>query len=923
MATNPKKPKAKKDSVPVNPSGSAGKHTITGIHYSKQPSQTELRWNTQNNMGKDSARLKLLSADDPVRQRIYFFKKTSDDIPRGDTAQGTHAYVAKFNKVFDFGTATQAEKEEVRALLGDTSTDDNYENEFESAVLGAGYIGYVSSNGVIVIMGRNVKVMYSGDTENSSSDSNRFDAPSISADFPRTNSTATKTPTQNSTQNTKHIIRKKLSAGNTKVLKSVRNANPSKFSSIKFSGEEGFQNNDSGDASINYSQDDYESALNELSGKSTKEHGGNPKQDEFFKKEIAELEKRKTPTIGDDEFKAAASKASSSTASSGLGDDVIGKISKIVETFTKESKDFQSKNLPSSDEAAIVEEHKETEEKKQDSEFEEYLKGIEKILEEMNENAKHADADFNKTLNEALYKLVMLNGGGAPLSSTDKETGFASNMLQEIYRRIGDIDNTSPVTPSDSEPHPLAPDISPVEKEKKVEPVVTETSKEENLDDFKKRKKNLKQSKEEKTEATSEKKEKPEKKKKEKVTPAEKVPEDVKPSEKDRYSESELKRKNGGPKKAKVEKTKEGITTSTPNYVPKPQKLTKTDTLLGTLINRKKDIVTTDANGKEVRRRPGANKIGYGKEFLKKGDEYLGTGGTSDLIRMFKPKKKKVVKVEPTLPPTPPAPKLPSPPVTPKPAAPAPLKLTNDIPHPATWELDESSLRGASAGVEAAEGSGLLGDLAAGASGGLLAKATGKLSKVGGAIKSALPKAGKLLGKAAPWLAAGDAAYNGISDEAEGKKVENVGDIVPEGMLSKINPFEYAMRGGRYLGNKANEAYGAVSSKMGGSGSLGSDLYDKFNPDVTASPKNVTPIVPADKVEPKMQGQSNASKEIADTAIERDVEKSTQAAPTIINNNNTTSPAAAPIPQAPPMVQMSINNNENAYKNYIHRRFCN
>lgn len=90
-----------------------------------------------------------------------------------------------------------------------------------------------------------------------------------------------------------------------------------------------------------------------------------------------------------------------------------------------------------------------------------------------------------------------------------------------------------------------------------------------------------------------------------------------------------------------------------------------------------------------------------------------------------------------------------------------------------------------------------------GAAGGAANAAGGILSKVG----SVGGGAAKLLGKVAAPLAAGAAAYEGISDEASGKHIESVGDIIPEGW-NKLNPFAYAMNGGRYVGNKINNAIG-------------------------------------------------------------------------------------------------------------------
>lgn len=111
------------------------------------------------------------------------------------------------------------------------------------------------------------------------------------------------------------------------------------------------------------------------------------------------------------------------------------------------------------------------------------------------------------------------------------------------------------------------------------------------------------------------------------------------------------------------------------------------------------------------------------------------------------------------------------------------------------------------------------------------AGAGGLAAKAGGLLKTAGRFAGKVAGKAAVPLAAAAAAYGGIKSEAGGKKIDNLKDIVPDEWYNKINPFAYAMNAGRYGGNKLNQGYGAISSAVGGSGSLGSDLYGAFNKD--------------------------------------------------------------------------------------------
>lgn len=139
-------------------------------------------------------------------------------------------------------------------------------------------------------------------------------------------------------------------------------------------------------------------------------------------------------------------------------------------------------------------------------------------------------------------------------------------------------------------------------------------------------------------------------------------------------------------------------------------------------------------------------------------------------------------------------------------------------------------------GAAQAEGSGLglpdlprfrlpkLGGIAKGIARGAstVARGAGNLLRGGVQIANA-PLSG--VAKVAAPLAAGLAVGEGVMDLAEGKKVEEIGQVVPEGW-SKLNPFSWAMRGGMYAGEKLNKGYGAVSEKLGGSGSLGGDIFE-------------------------------------------------------------------------------------------------
>ena len=110
--------------------------------------------------------------------------------------------------------------------------------------------------------------------------------------------------------------------------------------------------------------------------------------------------------------------------------------------------------------------------------------------------------------------------------------------------------------------------------------------------------------------------------------------------------------------------------------------------------------------------------------------------------------------------------------------------------------------------------------------------AAGLLAEGAGATAGAVGGAGLAAVAAPVALAAmtGTAAYHGISDIQKGKRIENAKDIIPTGTINKLNPMEYAMRGGRYVGDKINTGF----EKMTGGESIGSKVYDlthhEYNP---------------------------------------------------------------------------------------------
>ena len=166
---------------------------------------------------------------------------------------------------------------------------------------------------------------------------------------------------------------------------------------------------------------------------------------------------------------------------------------------------------------------------------------------------------------------------------------------------------------------------------------------------------------------------------------------------------------------------------------------------------------------------------------------------------------------------------------------------------PALGRLAKYGVAGAEAAGAAGVGAGALGTAGA---------ATGAMGAIGGIARGA----GALVGKLALPLTAGISAVSGIMDESKGKHIDSISDVVPEGFWGKVNPFEWAMNGGRYVGNKFNKVTGAIGGALG-IGSLGGGIYNLFHKKY--DPNKYTPeelaAIKAAKIRGSLQNANTAA----------------------------------------------------------------
>jgi hypothetical protein len=135
--------------------------TVTGIHYGKAAGLSRLSGTAFGTgiKGAEQARLNEPGVDPRIKKRVYFYLTNNNaDMPRPEIGLGSHVYRATLGNMFDMATATPQEKARVQALrkTGDA-------NGFESAVLDAGFRGYVNREmQTAVVLNADVPVAYEG-----------------------------------------------------------------------------------------------------------------------------------------------------------------------------------------------------------------------------------------------------------------------------------------------------------------------------------------------------------------------------------------------------------------------------------------------------------------------------------------------------------------------------------------------------------------------------------------------------------------------------------------------------------------------------------------------------------------------------------------------------------------------------------------
>ncbi len=854
MATQ-SKPKSE---VPVTGINQNGTKTVFGVHFGNVPDLKMLSGDSNSPLF-DKTRLSS-STDNRLTRRIYFFEKEENG-PLPLMGTGKYAYVAGLNGIYNPDTATDAVKEEIANLMADTST-----NEWESAILDAGYYGYIA-NGVICFLDGKVKVKFLGDTETAEKQS--LDPTHTPTDLPvapRAKKTSTKnlpkprkqSKTKTDTQVSPTPQNSAVGAvnGSTEDSGVVGVSEPVKdigdsIKSILLS--ESFTQNLSG--KLSSAMNEFNSVAKKLDVTPEKEESaiGTPAADQPKK------ESNKVESLLDEIRQILMTMKEGNQKDIVLGQQRLEMIVSETKNFTPEIHQFFTESVN------------------------DILRGIESVP------VKKTPSGIKKKpptirVGEELTKFDPLDR--SPLNGigpTETPTDFAVKPTPVILEK-GELD--PPSTKVDESAKPEREEL-PVKVVNTQPILVTLPS--------------------DKIVPKDESQKVPDP-----VEPTPVVP-PVKPTPQEKPVFTKEKKRGLKDQNARVEKDDKGnITKYRPAYKESAENLSGFEKVLGAVISKNKNVKTRNVDGSYTQT-PGANKIGYNKKILRSVDQYIGKGETAKALRKIGVGSRKNPNDVKT--------KAPSIKSGLMPVATAPIV---GVPAPTIPKENDETTPEKSPEK------------------GMLDKVLENVVKPG-AIAAGLSKFRTLATKAAAPLAAAYSVGSGGMDELKGKRVESLTDIIPEGNFEKLNPFQYAMNAGRYVGNKQNQYYGAVSKFAGGSGSLGSDIYDLFNKDpllekpveskkATIGATQTMPPVSKEQVArnlnepaftpaPKQEYVRN-NDYLTDQAMKKETEKSmgdvVTAPPSVINQINNTSPTT----QVMPNNAMTMRPMESAYSRYMNKRFA-
>lgn len=138
--------------------------SFTGIHYGKAAGLSSLSGTAFGTgiKGAEQARLAEAGVDPRIKKRVYFYLTNNNaDMPRPEIGLGQHVYRATLGNMYDPANASQAERQRV-----ESSRKTRDVNGFESAILDAGFRGYVNrEQGTAVVLNADVPVAYEGVAE--------------------------------------------------------------------------------------------------------------------------------------------------------------------------------------------------------------------------------------------------------------------------------------------------------------------------------------------------------------------------------------------------------------------------------------------------------------------------------------------------------------------------------------------------------------------------------------------------------------------------------------------------------------------------------------------------------------------------------------------------------------------------------------